>query len=239
MRYREWNSDYADNYISRNPIVRYFFNMRLRGALNLFKEVERRPLFTLSALEIGCYDGRFSYQLSNFYKLVIGTELNPVHLFKYIIPHYSKTKGLSFCAADAFYLPFKESTFDVIYGLGVFEHFLLGDTPYKEIFRVLKPNGKIVAGLPIELGISLLVKKIGLDLMGRGRISLTDVVRSFRLGEENGTRWKQDHCDYNWKNTRNQIVKHGMRIIAQKYLPFPRLKFIGNPFVIIVAEKYK
>lgn len=239
MRYREWNNAYADNYTSRNPIVRYFFNMRLRGALNISKEIEWRPLSTLSALEIGCYDGRFSCQLSNCYKLVVGTELNPTHLFKYVMPHCSKTKGLSFCAADAFYLPFKESTFDVIYGLGVFEHFLLGDAPYREIFRVLKPNGKIVAGLPIELGLSLLVKKIGLDLMGRGRISLKDVIRSFNLGEENGLMWNQDHRDYNWKTTRNQIAKHGMRIIAQKYLPFPRLKFIGNPFILIVAEKNK
>lgn len=239
MRYREWNRSYAENYTSSNPIVRYFFNMRLKNALSISREVEERPLVSLTALEIGCYDGRFSSQLSNLYKLVIGTELNPVHLFKYMTPRYGKTKGLSFCAADVFSLPFRESTFDVVYGLGVFEHFLPGDAPYREICRVLKPKGKLVAGLPVELGMSLLVKKIGLDLMGRGRISFTDVIRSFNLGEENGLMWNQDHRDYNWKTTRTQIAKHGMRIIAQKYLPFPWLKSLGNPFIIVVAEKVK
>lgn len=236
MRYREWNRSYAENYTSSNPIVRYFFNMRLKNALSISREVEERPLVSLTALEIGCYDGRFSLQLCDLYRFVIGTELNPAHLFEYMIPSCGKKRPF-FCAANALSLPFKESTFDVIYGLGVFEHFPHGNEPYKEICRVLRPRGKLIAGLPVELGVSLLAKKFVLDLIGRSRITFKDIIRSFSLQEENGPFWNQDHRDYNWKKTRNQIVKHGMRITTQRYLPFPQLKSLGNPFIIIVAEK--
>lgn len=231
-------ADYANNYTSCNPIVNYYFNMRLLGAIQICQKIEQRSLSTLSALEIGCFDGRFSHMLSNVHLDVVGMDLNPNFLLSNFLFKHDNNKNVVFCSADAFHLPFKDSSYDVVYGLGVFEHFQPGDKPYEEIYRVLRPRGKLIAGLPIEVGISLLVRKLIQDIIGRGRMSFGDVIKSFSFKEEHGIRWDQDHLDYNWKKTKNQIFKLGMKIICQKYLPFiSNCNSWGKPFVIVTAEK--
>ncbi len=230
-------SEYADNYTSRNPVVRYFFNSRLAGALSITARLEPRPLSSLAALEIGCFDGRFSFMLGSHYKSVVATEVEPEYLPQGDRIPGAQRSNVCLCAADVFSLPFRDATFDVVYGLGVFEHLHAGNKPYEELCRVLKPGGKLVAGLPVEVGVSLLVKKVVLDLLGRGRVTLADVARSLRFGEEHGANWNQGHRDYNWRKTAGQIVDQGMRILAKRYLPVPALGALGNPFVVVVAEK--
>ena len=50
--------------------------------------------------------------------------------------------------ADVRRLPFRDQSFDAIYSMGTIEHFDETDQAVAEIFRVLKPGGKAIIGVP-------------------------------------------------------------------------------------------
>jgi SAM-dependent methyltransferase len=54
-------------------------------------------------------------------------------------------------AADARLLPFKNDTFDLIYSMGTIEHFKEYQTAVVEFYRVLKPSGVAIVGVPNKL----------------------------------------------------------------------------------------
>jgi len=54
-------------------------------------------------------------------------------------------------AADVRSLPFPADTFDLIYSMGTIEHFDNYDAAVRELFRVLKPSGSAIIGVPNRL----------------------------------------------------------------------------------------
>ena len=54
-----------------------------------------------------------------------------------------RTPNVSFNIADAINLPYSPDTFDVVYGSSILHHLNL-DSALKEIYRVLKPKGRLV-----------------------------------------------------------------------------------------------
>src|SRR5262245_40408360 len=48
-------------------------------------------------------------------------------------------------------LPFRSKTFDAIYSMGTIDHFPDSDVAVREIFRVLKPGGTAIIGVPNKL----------------------------------------------------------------------------------------
>ena len=56
-----------------------------------------------------------------------------------------------FVVADLRALPFETDTFDLAYSMGTIEHFSDSDVAVGEIFRVLKPGGTAIIGVPNRL----------------------------------------------------------------------------------------
>lgn len=56
-----------------------------------------------------------------------------------------------FAVADVRSLPFRSGAFDLIYSMGTIEHFPEHDVAVKELFRVLKPAGTAIIGVPNTL----------------------------------------------------------------------------------------
>ncbi|MDR7418067.1 MAG: class I SAM-dependent methyltransferase [Armatimonadota bacterium] len=56
--------------------------------------------------------------------------------------------GLLCAAGDVRQLPFRSDAFDLIYSMGTIEHFPETQTALEEMFRVLKPGGVAIIGVP-------------------------------------------------------------------------------------------
>lgn len=57
----------------------------------------------------------------------------------------------AFAAGDVRSLPFPEHTFDLLYSMGTIEHFPEYRTAIAECYRVLKPGGRAIIGVPNKL----------------------------------------------------------------------------------------
>jgi len=74
--------------------------------------------------------------------------------------------------ADVRSLPFRSGAFDLIYSMGTIEHFPEHDVAVKELFRVLKPAGTAIIGVPNKLDPFLrpllvwLLQRLGLYVYG-------------------------------------------------------------------------
>jgi ubiquinone/menaquinone biosynthesis C-methylase UbiE len=72
--------------------------------------------------------------------------------------------------ADICYLPLRDHAFDLIYNVGVIEHFVNPKQPLKEIVRVLKPLGTVMTAVPNKFSLWSL-GRIFLNLLNQLHIS--------------------------------------------------------------------
>lgn len=93
----------------------------------------------LSLLDIGCGGGFLSNKMSEIGMNVIGIDISEESLK--IARQFDLTKKATYLNANAYQLPFSDSTFDVITCMDFLEHVESPQQVIKEAHRVLKPNG--------------------------------------------------------------------------------------------------
>jgi ubiquinone/menaquinone biosynthesis C-methylase UbiE len=110
---------------------------------DLVRQIKRNiPKNTKRVLEVGCSNGRWLRWFNREYiSEVYGTDLNPTGFTK---------KDVNFAIGDALNLPFKDASFDVVYSLGLLEHFIKKEKYQilKEQVRILCDDGFVICQVP-------------------------------------------------------------------------------------------
>nr|WP_238357773.1 class I SAM-dependent methyltransferase [Cohnella zeiphila] len=94
-------------------------------------------------LEVGCGTGRTACYLSELGYDVIAVDRNPLMLEKARRRAQGSGSRARFVNGDAASLPFPDSAFDMVFVESV-SAFVPGDRAFREYYRVLKPNGRLL-----------------------------------------------------------------------------------------------
>lgn len=102
-------------------------------------------------LEAGFGTGRYCIALAEKFKsnqiIGIDTSRNACELAR-DGARIRNISNINFIQCDIFFLPFKDDCFRVVFNDGVLEHFLDYFSPFEEMIRVAKKNGKIIVCVP-------------------------------------------------------------------------------------------
>lgn len=145
-------------YWNANPCGTQFTHLE-RGSKEFYDEVERfryetQPFMEKvmefknfrgkNLLEIGCGLGTDLLQFARGGATVTGVDLTPASIE--LVKRRFNLYGMKVNAkvADAENLPFSDNTFDVVYSFGVLHHTPNTQKAIDEVYRVLKPGGRII-----------------------------------------------------------------------------------------------
>jgi trans-aconitate 2-methyltransferase len=91
-------------------------------------------------LDIGCGTGRLTFEIGA--EAVIGTDLSAAMLEQ---AHAHYADAASFARANGMWLPFLSGTFDAVFSTATFHWIPDHEQLFAEIYRVLKPGGRLVS----------------------------------------------------------------------------------------------
>jgi len=130
---------------TKNPLINTLYNERLRLILTI---LDLNALRKSVIVDFGCGKGYFSRVLSPQSLTTIGLDVERQALVK--ANSANKSSKLHFVLADMYYLPFRSRSIDVAVCASVLEHMRNLDGAIQEIRDVLKNDGMLLAGYPLE-----------------------------------------------------------------------------------------
>ena len=133
------------------PIVNAVFNERLGPILHMVSSERDNSIM----LDIGCNRG----YLSNFFSSkgkVVGLDIDKQNL----VEAKQLYKHIDFVQADISFLPFRNDSFDLVICASVLEHIKNLSYVVKNLKKIIKKRGKLVAAYPIEDKLLLILHKL-------------------------------------------------------------------------------
>ncbi len=196
------------------------------------------------AIDFGCADGPFLPSLSRYFQSVLAVDRDPVLLN--VARRVVQTTGLTnvqlLCNQDiddeAFRHSIQHTGFKVLYLLETIEHVGEREDLYPSkvrfitsLFRLLDPGGVIVLSVPKMTGLSFLIQRMGLALMGMSRESMSrkDFFRSVFLSDTSclEQRWDGGHLGFNHRML-EQLMRETFTIQKTRDLFFQKLYLLTN-----------
>ena len=174
------NEDCSFAYFSPNPFLRAVFLQRLKEAARFIPT--RYFGEGAHVLDIGSGCGYMFPTLSKKGKIVA---------FDYVVEYLKNAKVLadahqipvSYVNGNVYQLPFADNTFSLVNALSVLEHIEDIDTAVQEIERVMKKDGVLIVGVPVE---RILVNTLFTLL------AFKDKVISFFKGEKDNAEYRKN-----------------------------------------------
>ncbi|MBI3027389.1 class I SAM-dependent methyltransferase [Candidatus Woesearchaeota archaeon] len=159
-------------YYSKNPFLRWAYTERLRQASALIPEKTFGSNSCVLDLGTGC--GFMLPTLSKKGKIV-ALDFNEGFLKKAKIIGKENNLDALFVRADIRHLPFQDSHFSLINALSILEHIKNINEVMLEIRRVIKSNGLLIVGLPVErFLVNILFKSLSLrDNIKKGKFTIS------------------------------------------------------------------
>lgn len=139
-------------YYSKSAVMNWVHAAHINEAV-----ARSRGNASAAVLDVGCSDGEYFYRLQGHYSAAVGLDHNGEALKTLLErmpdPHTVVLQG------DACNLPFPNHGFDVVASLETLEHVYDMPRAVAEFQRVLKPGGALIVTVPIERGLSILLKQ--------------------------------------------------------------------------------
>ncbi|MDZ7859641.1 MAG: class I SAM-dependent methyltransferase [Candidatus Krumholzibacteriota bacterium] len=136
---RHWNS-----FWEQSPDVNQVYDNEERVSRH-FTEIV--PPEGLRILEVGAGSGRDGILFSRMGARVVSLDYSKSAL-GLVKSQLSSGDSVDLCCGDAFSLPFKDETFDLVFHQGLLEHFRNPDDMIKEHKRVIKKGGYLLVDVP-------------------------------------------------------------------------------------------
>jgi len=231
-------------YNSKSFLIRYYAYLPFIFSLKYIKFSEHSRI-----LDIGCADGPFLPTLNHYARSIVANDINEEFIREsknLVVNKLKNVKKINLACSDGQALPFRDNKFDLVFCLEVLEHVKNPNQFINEIFRVLRRNGILICTLPVEIGISLLIRTLIGKMVNfkRPKYSLKELIRivifkrpqlrpEYR-GHKEYSR-ATGHKNFDWRVIKKKI---GLRfkIIRTRFVPINFLKHI-NPIVLIKAIK--
>jgi len=135
--FNEVASDYDQWYSTQ--MGRFVDEIETTCAFDLFSPEQGQNI-----LDVGCGTGNFSIKLAEQGAVVIGIDVSEEML------SIARTKTgalpISYKNMDLYQLEFQDNTFDAVFSMAAFEFVEFPERALSELFRVLKPGGKLLVG---------------------------------------------------------------------------------------------
>lgn len=174
------------------PVARTFYVGRFADALKLLGE----PVGAL--LEVGCGSGIFLTELAKHCNRLFACDMHPnLHLTRAMLEREGITAAV--CQADAASLPYAAESMDAIVCMSVLEHIRDLEAPAQEFYRVLRPGGIAVIGVPVA------------NLLTEAMLRVSYLSLDARLDDEHVSTHRQ------------VLAAFGRRFVREKALHIPRL----------------
>lgn len=231
------NNSYCKRlYNSNSFLIDFYIYRHFYYALNIVKLNQEKMI-----LDIGCGDGPFLPSLNKYGKRVIGLDLllGMISKAKDLI-NFNKFRlnNVFLLNADGLNLPIKDNTMDIVFCLETFEHIPNTIKLINEIYRILKYDGKLIYSLPIEIGISLIIRQIVgiITNFPRESYNFKELLRNGILKKPShrinslGT-----HKDFDWRVI-HRLINKKFKQFEVIYSPLPILKSL-NPTIIFKVKK--
>jgi len=120
--------------------MKRLYRDRVDGTTEFYRLIQRSLQPDFNVLDLGCGFGRTETDLRAKARLVVGCDLGEDVKENYFVG--ARTQG------SGYNLPFSDSVFDVIIMDYVLEHLEFPDKCASELFRVLRPEGKLFVRTP-------------------------------------------------------------------------------------------
>jgi len=159
-------------------------------------------------LDVGCGNG--SHWEDKVFQGLIGLDISN----KALEVMGSRYPSVPLIRGDLCSLPFADKSLDGVFALAVLEHIYYLEHAIEELYRVLKPDGKLILSIPAEGGM----------LWKTGRKLTTDRYFRRKYGIDHARVVKITHC-----NTARKVIKNLL-------LRFKPIKLKYDPFQIPVLD---
>jgi len=221
-------------YHSRHRVMNWVHAAHIREAL------AHAPLGPeVRLLDAGCSDGELLVRAGGRYAFAVGSDHNLQALrtlqTRLDSDHAAGIQG------DLRRLPFRDHSFDVVCCLETLEHVEGESLAVAELKRVLKDEGTLIVSVPIEMGLTVLLKQsVAKTCFGgyRGAYTWKELWNAFRGRLDRVPRTSVSlHKGYDYRNTLAEIRRH-FASLDMTGLPFKSLgRFLNTQILLVARDK--
>lgn len=238
--YRPGYKTYTQYNYSGSGIASFLKTWHFETALRLTKDLFHQA----NVIDFGCCDGPFLPSLSRYFNSVVGIDVNPdfIEIASKLCEEL-KIKNIRLICNDRMSMKNVKSQltnkkYRIVFLLETLEHAGSRERMYeskidflKEILTLVEDKGIVVVSVPKMVGISFLIQRFGLKILGMDRepISPKEFLKSAFLcnTEELEKHWDGGHLGFNHKTLEQYLQKH-FSVIRKKDIFFQVIYVIGS-----------